>query len=105
MFDVQSFHCSAQAEFHTSDAAGLKSGQFNHQKTVPFWCSSMRELRGTGVSISDLKNIWSLISGQWLKINSIAQSVEASDLNRISDCQRLALCPMRHVFCKIFRNP
>jgi hypothetical protein len=33
MFDVQSFHCSGQAEFHTSTASGLKSGQSDHQET------------------------------------------------------------------------
>jgi hypothetical protein len=25
-----------------STAAGLKSGQFNHQETVPFWCRFVR---------------------------------------------------------------
>jgi hypothetical protein len=38
MLDVRSFHSSGQAEFHTSAAAGLKTGQLNHQETVPFWC-------------------------------------------------------------------
>jgi hypothetical protein len=47
MFDVQSVRCSGRAEFHTkfhtSGAAGLKSGQFNHQETVPFWCSFIQD--------------------------------------------------------------
>jgi hypothetical protein len=32
------------AKFHTSAAAGLKSGQFNHQETVPFWCSFIQDV-------------------------------------------------------------
>jgi hypothetical protein len=39
MFNVQSFRCSGQAESHMSSAAGLESGPFNPQETVPFWCS------------------------------------------------------------------
>ena len=39
-FDVQSFHCSGQAEshtkFHTSAAAGLNSGQFNRERNFGF---------------------------------------------------------------------
>jgi hypothetical protein len=31
---IQSVHCSGQAEFHTSGAAGLKSGQFNRIKNL-----------------------------------------------------------------------
>jgi hypothetical protein len=33
-------------KFHTSGADGLKSGQFNHQKTVPFWRSFTRGVSG-----------------------------------------------------------
>jgi len=33
------FTVTGQAKFHISGAVGLKSGQFNHQETVPFWCS------------------------------------------------------------------
>jgi len=32
MFDVQSVHCSGQAEFHTSAASGLKSGQSDQER-------------------------------------------------------------------------
>ncbi len=32
MFDVQSVYCSGQAEFHTSAASGLKSGQFDQKR-------------------------------------------------------------------------
>jgi hypothetical protein len=32
MFDVQSFHRSGQAEFHTSAAAGLNSGQSDRKR-------------------------------------------------------------------------
>jgi hypothetical protein len=32
MFDVQSFHCSGQAEFHTSNASGLKNGQSDRKR-------------------------------------------------------------------------
>jgi hypothetical protein len=31
MFDVQSFHCSGQAEFHTSLAAGCQNDQFDRK--------------------------------------------------------------------------
>ena len=32
MLDVQSFHCSGQAEFHTSAAAALKIGQSDQKR-------------------------------------------------------------------------
>jgi len=32
MFDVQSFHCSGQAEFHMSVASGLNSGQSDRKR-------------------------------------------------------------------------
>ena len=47
MFDVQSVRCSSQAEFHTSTAVGLISGQSNYQQTVPFWCGFIREVVGS----------------------------------------------------------
>jgi hypothetical protein len=47
MFDVQSVSCSSQAEFHTSTAVGLISGQSNYQQTVPFWCGFIREVVGS----------------------------------------------------------
>jgi hypothetical protein len=31
MFDVQSFHCSGQAEFHASPAAGCQNDQFDRK--------------------------------------------------------------------------
>jgi hypothetical protein len=42
-FDIRhSIFCGTlidHAKSHMSAAAGLKSDQFNHQETVPFWCS------------------------------------------------------------------
>ncbi len=37
MFDVQSVHCSGQAEFHTSTASDLKSGQFDRKKNCAIY--------------------------------------------------------------------
>jgi hypothetical protein len=62
MFDVQSVGCASQAEFHISGVAGLKSGQSNHQETMPFWRSFIQELKAQG---SRLNVAVSLKSGQF----------------------------------------
>jgi hypothetical protein len=60
LFDILRF-CGSLfnvPKFHISTAAGLKSGQFNHQETVPFWCSftrGVRAQRGVDGKLSALK--------------------------------------------------
>jgi hypothetical protein len=36
------FEVLSNTWFHTSGAAGLKSGQSNHQETLPFWRNFIR---------------------------------------------------------------
>ena len=61
-FDVQSVSCSSQAEFHTSTAVGLISGQSNYQQTVPFWCGFIREVVGSHRKSESQQEIRNLLS-------------------------------------------
>ena len=64
-----------------SPAAGLKNGQFNHQKIVPFWRSFIRDVKGHRRIIAQ-------------------QGIECMNRNRGGVGETIATCTWRNTKCK-----